>query len=1397
MDNPSYPSPKTEFELKFPIKGAKFLYKLLSNGKILITYCDPWILGYFGWSFDSNNAVVRLSDLVASSHFPDLTKELFSNQRKTDFQMYVNKGWVYFTSEGFNGSEFKWHFTLKNEKPEVLFESRMSTFPSSNLLDSLIFNSSPDGIIITDLTGIIKMVNQPILQVIKADNAAAIIGRNLVEFVHVDDQEKVALEIQHMFAGIFKGAATYKSCRINGEVFYNEVNAQFIRDIDGNPEHIIFFTREVTEKVIEDQKQIFSHHFQKHIADFSSAFFQVESDNFDAFIQKELEKLGNIFEVDRVFIFELNKNETHFNNTFEWCAPHIFSCIDKLQEYDLSGVPFFEEAVRLRQKFYIPNVDSLDHETEQYKVLHDQCIQSLLMVPMFRSDVFKGYLGFDCVKFYKHFDDDIINLIELLGAVMGDAFARNRFEATLIERNKTLKQSENQFKLISQNTSDGILVISKNFKIDYVSETYIKLFGFKNEHEFRNKVNRVGQLIAPSHTEEVLTYIYDSIAENREKITYRYLALMQDGSEVWREDSTSFVYNSQGNFLKAYIVCRDIHQRVLSELEMTKLNETLKLASKTAGLGLWTYTFDNQIFKFDDQMSHLFGFDENLEKAIHYHDFLTVLHPDDAPNLDAYIDQIIEKDTLYNDAIFRVRLPDHTYRHVKATGQIFRDARGVPLSALGMCYDISDIKIASSQVERLSKVQGLLIDIAARYINLEPDEVDMGIQNAFELIGNFANADRVYIFQLQEDKKYYIYTHEWCAKGISSHIHNPEVNRAPRKLIDDSFDSRGIETFIVKDVNLLEESNFKSVLLVQEIKSCAMHPIIVNGEYTGFVGFDFVTSYWTDEANNVILLKVFSQILANLYRKVALERTLVAEKEKAFNASLAKSQFLANMSHEIRTPLNGVLGFSELLEQTNLDAVQKQYIDSIKTSGKSLLGIINDILDFSKIEAGRLDLDLTEVSPIHIVEEVADLMKILASQKGLEFLLDVPLSLPQKALFDPLRIKQVLVNILHNAIKFTASGTVTLQLTYQDTSIGRGLFHFCIKDTGIGIKEEDRHKLFKAFSQADNTTTRRFGGTGLGLIISNLLVSKMNGKIDFESTYGLGSNFFFTVETQVIDEGVLFESDDQGIISALLVDDHEGNLQILHRHFNYLGIRADLCSHATQAIQKLTHDSTYGAVFIDCTMPDISGVELVNLIRNRLKFSARMLPIVLMCADQPSEEMKANLGAKGIQYVINKPIKPSELKDTLKKLLRHEAETQVVEDKPKLGEDLKDISATVVIAEDNKTSMLLMRTILKKWLPQAQIIEATNGIEAFQAFVDYQPDLILMDVQMPEMDGLETTRVIRDYEEKSKKQPIVIALTAGALKEEEQRCFESGMDAFLTKPVQQTELVEIFVKYLK
>lgn len=598
-------------------------------------------------------------------------------------------------------------------------------------------------------------------------------------------------------------------------------------------------------------------------------------------------------------------------------------------------------------------------------------------------------------------------------------------------------------------------------------------------------------------------------------------------------------------------------------------------------------------------------------------------------------------------------------------------------------------------------------------------------------------------------------------------------------------------------MNLLEESNFKSVLLAQEIKSCAMHPIIVNGEYTGFVGFDFVTSYWTDEANNVILLKVFSQILANLYRKVALERTLVAEKEKAFNASLAKSQFLANMSHEIRTPLNGVLGFSELLEQTNLDAVQKQYIDSIKTSGKSLLGIINDILDFSKIEAGRLDLDLTEVSPIHIVEEVADLMKILASQKGLEFLLDVPLQLPQKALFDPLRIKQVLVNILHNAIKFTASGTVTLQLTYQDTSIGRGLFHFCIKDTGIGIKEEDRHKLFKAFSQADNTTTRRFGGTGLGLIISNLLVSKMKGKIDFESTYGLGSNFFFTVETQVIDEGVLFESDDQGIISALLVDDHEGNLQILQRHFNYLGIRADLCSHATQAIQKLTHDSTYGAVFIDCTMPDISGVELVNLIRNRLKFSARMLPIVLMCADQPSEEMKANLGAKGIQYVINKPIKPSELKDTLKKLLRHEAETQVVEDKPKLGEDLKDISATVVIAEDNKTSMLLMRTILKKWLPQAQIIEATNGIEAFQAFVDYQPDLILMDVQMPEMDGLETTRVIRDYEEKSKKQPIVIALTAGALKEEEQRCFESGMDAFLTKPIQQTELVEIFVKYLK
>lgn len=1397
MDNPSYPSPKTEFELKFPKKGAKFLYKLLSNGKILITYCDPWILGYFGWSFDSNNAVVRLSDLVASSYFPDLTKELFSNQRKTDFQMYVNKGWVNFTTEGFNGNEFKWHFTLKNEKPEVLFESRMSTFPSSNLLDSLIFNSSPDGIIITDLTGIIRMVNQPILQVIKADNAAAIIGRNLVEFVHVDDQEKAALEIQHMFAGIFKGAATYKSCRINGEVFYNEVNAQFIRDLDGNPEHIIFFTREVTEKVIEDQKQIFSHHFQKHIADFSSAFFQVESDNFDVFIQKELEKLGNIFEVDRVFIFELNKNETHFNNTFEWCAPHIFSCIDKLQEYDISGVPFFEEAVRLRQKFYIPNVDSLDHETEQYKVLHDQCIQSLLMVPMFRSDVFKGYLGFDCVKFYKHFDDDIINLIELLGAVMGDAFARNRFEATLIERNKTLKQSENQFKLISQNTSDGILVLNRDFKIEFISDAYLKLFGYVNEADFRDKVTKVGQLIAPSYHSNILELIFKSIDDKKDRITYEYLGLQKNGSELWREDSTSFVYDNKGNFSKAYIVCRDIHTRILADEKVEKLNETLKLATKTAGLGLWTYTFEDQIFKFDEQLSELFGLDSLKEKNIHYYDFLKLLHPEDAMILDRFVEKVIEENVEYNEISFRVLLPNNQFKYIKATGQIFNNEQGLPENAIGICYDISDLKRSALQVERLSKMQTLLTDIATRYINLELEDIEEGIQKAFLQIGKFTGADRVYIFNLSEDKQNYIYSHEWCDEGIQAHLNDERLNIAKREFVEDFFDVHNLEVFTVEDTLQLQDSEFKSILMSQSIKSCSMYPIIVNDDYFGFVGFDFVRKTWNNSENNELLLKVFSQILANLYRKVALERTMVEEKEKAFHASLAKSQFLANMSHEIRTPLNGVLGFSELLEQTNLDPVQKQYIDSIKTSGKSLLGIINDILDFSKIEAGRLDLDLYEVSPLHIVEEVTDLMKILASQKELEFLLDVPLLLPQKAMFDPLRIRQVLVNILHNAIKFTESGTVTLQLTYQDTSKGRGLFHFCIKDTGIGIKEDDRHKLFKAFSQADNTTTRRFGGTGLGLIISNLLVSKMKGKIDFESTYGVGSNFFFSVETQVIDEGVLSEKDYHSINTLLLVDDHEGNLEILQRHFNYLGIRADLCSHATEAIQKLTHESSYGAVFIDYTMPDISGIELVNLIRNRLKFSSRLLPIILMCIEPPSDEMKSAMGAKGVQFLLNKPVKPSEIVLLMNKLLNRDTEEAATDEKPIIGEELKDISVTVVIAEDNKTSMFLMRSILNKLLPKSQIIEAANGNEAYEAFVKYRPELILMDVQMPEMDGLQTTIKIRANEDHAIKQPIIVALTAGALKEEEQRCFESGMDGFLTKPVQQTELVQIFIKYLK
>ncbi|MEI6752509.1 MAG: PAS domain S-box protein [Paludibacter sp.] len=514
-------------------------------------------------------------------------------------------------------------------------------------------------------------------------------------------------------------------------------------------------------------------------------------------------------------------------------------------------------------------------------------------------------------------------------------------------------------------------------------------------------------------------------------------------------------------------------------------------------------------------------------------------------------------------------------------------------------------------------------------------------------------------------------------------------------------------------------------------------------------------------------------------------------------ASKAKSEFVANMSHEIRTPLNGVIGFTDLLRSTPLSKVQEQYVKNANASGHTLLGIINDILDFSKIEAGMLDLDIIKTDMIDLLGNSIDIIKFAASEKDLEVLLDIDLDMPRFAYIDKIRMKQILANLLSNAVKFTQKGVVELKAVYEKIDKNTGKIRFSVRDTGIGISMEQQARLFKPFSQADSSTTRKFGGTGLGLIISEMIAKKMGSKIEIDSTPGKGTIFHFDVVTkteegQKVDTSVL-----KAIKRCLVIDDNADNRMILEHIMANWGIECVSCDDGLKAVDIIQTSKPFDVIICDYHMPKIDGLETIRMIREKLKLSPSKQPIILLHSSSDSAELHRKCDELGVRFRLTKPVKADELYSYLCNVntpAEVKLETSYInkpEEKPEFTGP-----ASILIAEDNEFNMLLIKAIVAKTLPTAKIIEAKNGKEALLLWSIKQPDLILMDMQMPEMSGIEATVKIREQEKDNQHTPI-IALTAGALKEEKEKCLNAGMDDFLTKPIEPDKLVKVIIGRLQ
>lgn len=921
------------------------------------------------------------------------------------------------------------------------------------------------------------------------------------------------------------------------------------------------------------------------------------------------------------------------------------------------------------------------------------------------------------------------------------------------------KKAELRFSKVFENSAIGIILVNNQNELEMANPAARRIFGLDSlsDEEILNYTFK--DVIKPEYIELAVEKRTALLAGEIESYNIEVECYHHTGKTIWCNINCSLISNANLDSDLVITQVEDITLRKNLERKALENATRFKRIFEYSPNGMALVDLHGKWRSVNLNLAQMIGYtkEELLRKSLD-----EITHPEDRDNDKHLFAKVISRESPSYQIEKRYLHKDGSIVSCFLTVSGLLDEHGEVRSLIGQVVDMTDEVNAKRALEASLNDMRVILDSTTQVIIVETDlnhiirKFNKGAEN---LLGYSAeevvDKEKPSLFHKKEEvQNYALELEQQYGEKVDKHdIFTYKIKRGELETSD--------WTYLRKD-----GSTFPVQLVVTAIQD-------ENGNTKGYLG-----------------------VSADISALKAMEHSLLKAKLKAEAANKSKSEFLANMSHEIRTPLNGVIGFSDLLLKTKLDANQQKYMETVFASAVSLLDLINDILDFSKIEAGKLELSEERVNISEICGRSVEMIKQQAHQKELEVLLNIPNSIDANIMADGLRLRQILINLLSNALKFTHKGEIEVKVAskglIEDNQKKR--YTFSIRDTGIGIAPQNLKKIFRAFDQADASTTRKYGGTGLGLTISNRLLELMNSKLEVTSELGLGTTFSFTVDFTTVDSQLIETKIERSLKKVLIVEDNLNNRYIIDGMLRERNIETTLVSNGVDAIEILEKEKDYDLAIVDYHMPYLNGLDFVEHLRDDLKISEEELPILLMHSSGDDQALNSRSQKLGVSGKMVKPVLRNELYEFFDNLESPTIDTKEITTVSELF-NLQDKTPTILIAEDNPVNKFLTRTIINKIVPNAILVEVDNGQEAIDAYKHTKIDFVLMDIQMPVLSGFEATKAIREIELNSSRVPI-IALTARAIKGERERCIEHGMDDYIAKPIVLEDLRQALKRYL-